>query len=128
MTATSGKRAGAGVALVAAIAACTTTPIALDEPKAVSAMPLTPYELRDECVRLAEGDRLEYTFDATEPVAFEIRYREGVAIIAPLVRDPSRGDAGVFLARLPRVYCLAWEAGAAGALVDYRLRLRPAVR
>ncbi len=128
MTATSGGRTCVAFALVATLAACTTVPLTLEEPRAVSAMPLTPYELRDECVRLAEGDRLEYTFDATEPVAFEIRYREGGAIIAPLVRDPSRGDAGVFLVRLPRVYCLAWEAGAAGALVDYRLRRRPAVR
>ena len=91
-------------------------------------MPLTPYEMREECVRLAPGDRLEYDFEATEPVAFEIRYRDGATVIAPVVRDASRGDAGVFPARLPRDYCLVWEAGPAGALVDYRLRLRPAAQ
>ena len=50
-------------------------------------------------------------------------------MLAPLVREPSRGDAGVFLAVLPRDYCLVWEAGVAGALVDYRLRnaARPAL-
>jgi hypothetical protein len=121
------KRAGVALALVATLAACAQAPIALDEPRAVSAMPLPPYEARQECVRLAEGDRLDFSFDATEPVAFEIRYREGGAVIAPLVRDVARSDAGVFLARLPRVYCLVWEAGVAGTLVDYRLRLRPAV-
>ncbi len=114
----------AALALVAA--ACAQPPLTLEEPRAVSAMPLTPYESRDECVRLAAGDRLDYRFEASEPVMFEIRYREGFAVIAPLVREPSRGDAGVFLAVLPRDYCLVWEAGVAGALVDYRLRKRTA--
>lgn len=120
------RQCSAALALVAAVTGCTQPPLRLDEPRAVSAMPLTPYESRDECVRLAVGDRLEYRFDASEPVTFEIRYREGFAVIAPLVREPSRGDAGVFVAGLPRDYCLVWEAGVAGALVDYRLRRRAA--
>ena len=122
------ERAGAALALVATLTGCADAPLALDEPRAVTAMPIPPYESREACVRLVDGDRLEYSFEATETVAFEIRYREGAAAIAPLVRDPSQGDSGVFLARLPRVYCLVWEAGVAGALVDYRLRLRPAVQ
>jgi hypothetical protein len=116
----------AAVALVAVAAGCASEPLTLAEPRAVSRMPLAPYEARDECVRLAQGDRLEYRFEASEPVAFEIRYREGFAVIAPVVRDVSRGDAGVFVAALPRDYCLVWEAGVAGALVDYRLRRRAA--
>jgi len=116
----------AALALVAAAAGCAQPPLTLDTPRAVSAMPLTPYESREDCVRLAAGDRLEYRFEASEPVLFEIRYREGFANIAPITREPSRGDAGVFVAALPRDYCLVWEAGAAGALVDYRLRRRAA--
>ncbi len=115
-------------ALVIAVSGCATAPLSLDEPAVASALPLPPYESRDVCVRLAEGDRLDYTFESTEPVAFEIRYREGAAVIAPLVRDPTRSDAAVFLALLPRDYCLVWEAGVAGALLDYRLRRRPAAR
>ena len=114
------------LALVAAVAGCAQAPLTLDEPHAVSAMPLTPYEARDECVKLAAGERLEYRFEASEPVMFEIRYREGLAVIAPLTREASRSDAGTFAAALPRDYCLVWEAGAAGALVDYRLRKRRA--
>ena len=124
---TAAPRGGtAAVLAVALLAGCAQAPLVPGEPRSVTAMPLTPYEVRDECVRLAAGERLEYAFEATEPVAFEIRYREGIAILAPIVRDGSRGDSGIFLARLDREYCLAWEAGPAGALVDYRLRLRPA--
>ena len=107
---------------------CVATPVTADAPKSVTAMGLPPYEIREDCVRLTPGDRLDYTFDATEPVAFEIRYREGAVALAPIARGPARSDAGVFLASLAREYCLVWEAGPAGALVDYRLRLRPAAR
>jgi hypothetical protein len=58
---------------------CAATPVTSDAPKIVSGMVLTPYDIRDDCVRLSPGDRLDYTFNATEPVAFEIRYREGAA-------------------------------------------------
>jgi hypothetical protein len=107
---------------------CAGTPVTADQPKVVVAMAVPPYEIREDCVRLAPGDRLDYVFDATEPVAFEIRYREGPAALAPIARDPARSDAGVYQASLAREYCVVWEAGPAGALVDYRLRLRPATR
>lgn len=105
---------------------CAATPLTADAPRIVTAMPLTPYESREDCVRMARGDRLDWTFEATEPVAFEIRYREGVAALAPISRSSVLGDAGVYLAPLAREYCLVWEAGPPGAQVDYRLRLRPA--
>ncbi len=130
MRSSSRRRGGAALeaALAVAVAACTTAPLTLDEPATATAMPLPPWESRELCVRLADGDRLEYTFEATEPVAFEIRYHDGASVVAPLVRDPTRADAGLFLAQLPQVYCLVWEAGVAGALIDDRLRRRPAPR
>ena len=124
---TARARSGA-LALAALAAGCASAPLTLEEPRAVSRMPIAPYEAREECVRLAQGDRLEYRFVASEPVAFEIHYREGFAVLAPVVRDASLGDAGVFVAALARDYCLVWEAGVAGALVDYRLSRRAAAR
>jgi hypothetical protein len=106
------------------LAGCGAAPVTADEPKSVRGHPLPPYASHDECVRLAPGDRLEYAFEASAPVAFDIRYREGAAVVAPVVREQSRTDAGVFVARIARDYCLMWEAGAAGVLIDYRLRLR----
>ena len=121
-----GTRRGTGAFVVlCGLAACAPAPLAPNTWKSVSAMPLSPFEIREECVRLAQDDRLDYAFDATEPVAFEIHYRDGRAVIAPIVRDASVGDAGVFAPIAARTYCLAWEAGPAGALVDYRLRVRP---
>ncbi len=113
---------------LALLTGCAVAPVAADRPKVVSGHPLPPYESFRECTRLSPDDRLEYSFEATDPVDFDIRYHEGDVVVAPIVRERSLADAGVFVARIARDYCLVWEAGAAGTLVDYRLRLRPAQR
>jgi hypothetical protein len=122
------KLALSAVAVIALVAGCVVAPVTADKPKFVTGHPLPPYESFRECVRLSRDDRLEYSFEASEPVDFDIRYDEGNVVVAPIVRDKSHADAGVFVARIVRDYCLVWEAGPAGALVDYRLRLRPAAR
>lgn len=122
------RRAVAAVIGPCWLLGCAATPVTADAPKVVTAMGLTPYEIREDCVRMAPGDRLDYRFDATEPVSFEIHYREGAATLAPIARSVVTSDSGIYQAPLPREYCLAWEARAAGALIDYWLRLRPAAR
>ena len=76
---------------------------------------------------LAPGDRVEYAFESDEPVDFNIRYHEGKAVVMPVVRDELAGDAGVYVARLAQDYCLTWEAGAVGAMIDYRIRVSRAL-
>lgn len=123
-----GARRAAAMIGTLGLFGCAATPLTADAPRIVTGIVLTPYEIREDCVRLSTGDRLDYTFDASDPVAFEIRYREGVAAVSPVVRAAVRTDAGIYLAPLDLAYCLVWEAGRAGALVNYRLRLRPAAR
>jgi len=108
------------------LSACAPASITGAAPKAVVEHPLAPYGMHEKCVELKPGDRLDYTFDSTEPVDFNIHYHEGNAVAMPVVREKSRGDAGVFAPPLAHHYCLMWEAGAAGTLLEYRMRLRPA--
>jgi hypothetical protein len=122
-----GWRALGTLLACAALAGCA-PPIKPDEPQSVTAFAIHPYETHEQCAHLAPNDRLEYAFEATERVNFDIRYREGGAVVAPIARESVRADAGVFIAQIARDYCLVWEAGGAGALLDYRLRLRPARR
>lgn len=122
-----GRRTLGVMVICVALDGCA-APIKLDEPKSVSALVIHPYETHEQCARLVPDDHLEYTFETTERVNFDIRYREGSAVIAPIARESVRADAGVFIARIAHDYCLVWEAGGAGALLDYRIRLRPAPR
>jgi len=118
------------VCLLAALplCACATSVVTTDSPKSVRAHPIAPYDWHEECLRVEAGERIEFTFESTEPVDFNIHYHEGNAIVMPIVRDKTRADAGVFASPAAQDYCLMWEAGAASALLDYRVRLRPAPR
>ena len=106
------------------VAACATVQDART-PKSVQGRVLAPYSIHQECLQLAQGDRLDYRFQSTEPLRFAIQYREGVAVLEPIVRDATREDAGIYPVSESRVYCLVWEAGAVGASLDYRFVPRP---
>ena len=94
-------------------------------PKDVRAHPLPSYQIHEECLKLKPGDRVDYAFDSTEPVDFNVHYHEGNAVVMPLVREKSRADAGMYTAQIAHDYCLMWEAGGAGASIDYRIRFKP---
>jgi len=94
-----------------ALAACATDPVAPGEPRIVRDHPMTAYDIHEECLRLTVGDRVDYYFSATEPLAFNIHYHEANAVVAPVVREGVRADGGVFAPRIAQDYCLMWEAG-----------------
>lgn len=106
------------------IAACAAPPHDADAPRVVTGVRIAPYERHEECVAMQDGDRLDFRFDAQFPLAFSLLYREGAAVVMPLSREQVEEFAGVFAATAARAYCLAWEAGPQGAILDYRFRLR----
>ena len=115
-------------AFVVGVAGCTTPPLTPGEARIVERAVIAPYQLHDQCMRLETGERLDWRYESSEPIAFNIHYREGIADMSPIVRDHSTIDAGTFEARSAQAYCLTWEAGAAGAIIGYRMLLRPAAR
>lgn len=112
--------------LLALVAGCTRPELVPDEPRAINGERLGPYQKLGECVNLRKGDRLDYRYSSSRQVKFDIAYREGPATLAPVVRDGSLSDSGIYVAALTARFCLEWEAGAGGAIIDYRLRLIPA--
>jgi hypothetical protein len=115
----------AGAALLA-LGGCAGKGTAPDARKVVQGLAIGPFATHEECLLANDGDRIDYTFDSTEPLRFGLHYREGGANVFPVELDATRAHAGVFAALLPREYCLLWEAGRAGAIVDYRIRRRTA--
>jgi hypothetical protein len=113
--------------LAVAVVACATDTLVFDIPRAVDGLAIAPYEFHEECAQLGVGDRIDYRFEAKTPVLFEIYYKEGITFVATVSRDNATEYAGVFQVRSPQRYCLRWEAGPRGALIDFRIRvLRPA--
>ena len=115
------------IALVAALGtvACATAPDRLEVPKVVVGLELSPYIVYEECVLLKAGDRIGYLFRATVPLAFNIHFHDGNAVIEPVSAASTQGESGEFSADRDQTYCLMWEAGAGGSVLEYRVeRLR----
>lgn len=113
-----------GVAAALMATSCATAPsLRRDAPLVAEKLPIAPYASQEVCGDLARGDRLDYRFDASEPVDFDLRYREGVALVSPIVREHSTHDSGIFEARIAKRYCAHWQAGPAGAFLDYHLEI-----
>jgi hypothetical protein len=108
-------------AMAAGCAAGLTWPQA---PLSIAGDPLPPFGIHEQCARLGPGDKFEYAFESSEPVHFNVHYHEGNTVVMPITRDETRNEAGVFPVLLEQDYCAMWEAGSAGALIDYRLRVR----
>jgi len=124
MTPAPRRAAAAALVLALAQAGCATPPgLESGRPLEVPAMPLPPYQSHEECVALAPGDRLQYRFGSTAPLAFNIHYHEGRAVVMPVTRERVSADEGTFAPLVAQEYCLMWEAGAEGTTIDYTLRL-----
>jgi hypothetical protein len=111
-------------AVLLALAGCAAAPaIEPGKPLEVRAHPLPPYEVHEECASLRPGDRLHYRFESKAPLAFNIHYHEGKAVVMPVTRERATADEGTFVPLAAHVYCLMWEAGAEGTAIDYAVRL-----
>jgi hypothetical protein len=115
--------------LAAALAGCGIGTIVPNERHTVRKHPLPPFELHEDCVRMQPGDRLEYRFQATARVNFDIHFHEGKVVVAPITREQVEADRGAFEPLDAHEYCLTWEARLPNTLVDYEVMLvRPAKR
>lgn len=117
------RRACSFCALALAVSACTSETIRPGIAREVTGQRINPFELHEECVQLAPGDRLGYRFQSQRPVAFSIHYQEGKAVIMPISRDDTTTEDDTFRVLIPQYYCVMWEAGRDGAILDYRILL-----
>jgi hypothetical protein len=106
---------------IAVMAGCASPPGRLQAPKTVSGVELAPYAIIEECVPLEPGERIAYRFVSRLPVAFNIHFHEDNAVIMPVSRDGTTSESGDFAADRKELYCLMWEAGAGGSVLDYRV-------
>ena len=118
------SRGGPCVVAALALGGCAALPSG-DTPKVVHGMALPSYQIHEECFALKPGERIEYRFESTDPVDFNLYYHEGGAVVMPVSREKTLEGAGMYAVLIAEDYCLTWEAGAAGAVLDFRFRVRP---
>jgi hypothetical protein len=110
---------------VLACACATTDPYRFDGPRSGAGVGLAPYAVREECFRLDPGDRVDFYFWSTAPLAFNIHYHDVNAVVMPIDRPSTNEESGELIADRREIYCLMWEAAAEPALIDYRVRPLP---
>ena len=121
------RRKVLAIALAATLDAvgCAAAPDRLEVPRVVVGLDLTPYAVYEECVLLQAGQRIGYLFRAATPLAFNIHFHDGNAVIEPVSTASTQEESGEFSADRDQTYCLMWEAGAGGSVLEYRVeRLR----
>jgi len=69
---------------------------------------IDPSRVHEECVDLMPHDVLFYTFQASEPLDFNIHCHEEGKIICPVSRSNSSGGEGKYYAEKEQTYCLMW--------------------
>lgn len=106
------------------LSGCATPPIAIGVPRVVPRVIIAPYATRDECVHVTAGERLDYRYTSSAAVNFDIRYHEAASILMPIVTPGATAGSGIYVPLFANDYCLTWEAGPAGAILQYRVVLR----
>jgi hypothetical protein len=64
-------------------------------------------EIHEECIELAAGQRLAYTYSARSTVPFNIHYHVGDKIAYP-VRKNARHVRAVYVPHRAQGYCMMW--------------------
>ena len=60
-------------------------------------------------------------FRSSAPLAFNIHFHDANAVIEPVSAASTQGESGEFTTDRDETYCLMWEAGAGGGVLDYRV-------
>ncbi|MDH5288253.1 MAG: hypothetical protein OEX23_16670 [Betaproteobacteria bacterium] len=117
------RAALAGIVVASSLAACAAPRLAPGEPREVRALPLPPFQENEECFAMDRGEELRWRFAADGPLDFRVQFRDGKAVVVPVVRERVAADSGRFVALAAQDYCAVWEAGRIGVLLDYALEL-----
>jgi len=78
----------------------------------------------ERCLRLEAGQSIQYRFNASAPVDFNIHYHRGKDVVFPVRKAGVREASGTFKAKGADGYCLMWEhKGSGSAAVEGTLDL-----
>ena len=75
-------------------------------PKPVILKPGKPFE---KCMVLDSGQKLEYRFESTAKVNFNLHYNKVDSMYYPVKLDRTTGESGLYESRAREKYCLWWE-------------------
>ena len=85
---------------------------------------LKPGKPHEKCMVMDAGQKLEYRFEATAKINFNLHYDKGDAMYYPVKLDRTLGESGIYETKSREKYCLVWEnRGDADVEVNYSYRV-----
>jgi hypothetical protein len=88
--------------------ACGTTPSSEPLPPSPLAIEMQTGKVAEECFTLAAGERIEYQFEASVALAFNLHTHRGGEIVMPVQIERTREQAGIFTSPQREDYCMMW--------------------
>lgn len=93
--------------------------------KSQTAETIKPSGAHEDCMELLRGQSLDYTFEASKPLNFNIHYHGDKDITYPVKKDGISKDSGTFTAKIKQYYCLMWtNPGAASVTLKYNYHVK----
>ncbi|MEO8136111.1 MAG: hypothetical protein ABI831_19315 [Betaproteobacteria bacterium] len=65
-------------------------------------------KIAEQCFKLDKGERIEYQFQATSELDFNLHTHRGGEIVMPVNVERTRQQAGVFTSPGAEDYCMMW--------------------
>jgi hypothetical protein len=92
-------------ASIALLAACASTPELPPRPLRIE---IQSGKIAEECFALAAEERIDYQFEATAGVDFNLHTHRGGEIVTPVDVKRTRAQAGIFASPRAEEYCMMW--------------------
>jgi hypothetical protein len=111
-----GKRAPPGLAFAAALVVAgfvlevgASEPIEMELRDSVQQQfTLAAGQVEEPCVDLRAGERLDYRYEASAAVDFNLHYHEAAEAVFPINQNQQLSDSGQYFVAKSRNYCLMW--------------------
>ena len=79
----------------------------------------------EECFRLESGDQVDYQFESSKALSFNIHYHEGDKVLEPVKLANALYGRNTYKAAVAQAYCLMWaNPGKAEAKLQYGFRIQ----
>ncbi len=69
---------------------------------------IKPSGVHEDCMELLSGQILEYSFEASKPLNFNVHYHEDNTVVYGITKDGVTADKGTFHCEKKQYYCLMW--------------------
>lgn len=69
---------------------------------------IKPSGIHEDCMEMVPGQILDYSFEASKPVDFNLHFHEDKDVSYEISKDRVSADKGTFVCKTKQHYCLMW--------------------